>query len=84
MIVIRIKVCEYIGSGFMSDLVYVCSVEKSKLALLELWPVFQLTELVSEGLDTVLTKYCLHQMPCSQLSRGCDDRVKPVHGAFIS
>jgi hypothetical protein len=47
MIVIRIEVCEYIGSGFMSDIVDVSSVEQSKLALLKLWPVFQLTKFVS-------------------------------------
>jgi len=68
MIVIRIEVCEYIGCGFMSDIVYVCSVEQPKLALLELWPVFELTKLISQGLDTVLAKYCLHQMPCGKLS----------------
>ena len=68
MIVIRIEICEYIGSGFMSDIVYVCSVEQPKLALLELGPVFELAELISQGFDSVLAKYCLHQMPCSQLS----------------
>lgn len=64
MIVIRIEDCEYIGGGFLPDIVYVCSVEEPKLAFLEFGPVFELAELISQGFDTVLAKYCLHLMPC--------------------